>query len=90
VKWVKQQQCERAAQQATLLDYLHEVEPAAECVTRLKRAIDSAVERVPPKMRVVIEGLQALRGVPKISAVSIVAELGEGSRFATARGRAGA
>jgi transposase len=85
MKWVKQQQFEQAAQQATLLDYVHEVEHAAERIVRLEAAIDSALERVPEKMRAVIEGLQALRGVAKISAVSIVAELGEISRFATAR-----
>src|SRR6185312_8981367 len=33
-------------------------------------------------MRAVIQGLQSLRGIAKISAVSIVAELGEISRFA--------
>jgi transposase len=85
LNWVKQQQFEQAAQQATLLDYVHEVEHAAERIVRLEEAIDSAVERVPPKMRAVIQGLQSLRGVAKISAVSIVAELGEVSRFATAR-----
>jgi transposase len=85
LNWVKQQRFEQAAQQATLLDYVHEVEHAAERIVRLEAAIDSAVERVPPKMRAVIQGLQSLRGVAKISAVSIVAELGEVSRFATAR-----
>jgi transposase len=85
MRWVKQQHFEQAAQQSTLLDYVHEVEHAAERIVRLEAAIDSALERVPEKMRAVIEGLQALRGVAKISAVSIVAELGEVSRFATAR-----
>jgi transposase len=40
---------------------------------------------MPQKMRAVISGLQSLRGIAKISAVSLVAELGEISRFATAR-----
>src|SRR2546430_3963537 len=38
-----------------------------------------------PKMRAVIEALQALRGVAQVSAVTIVAELGQISRFARAR-----
>src|SRR5438046_6451591 len=36
-------------------------------------------------MRAVIEGLQALRGIAQVSAVTIVAELGQISRFARAR-----
>ena len=36
-------------------------------------------------MRAVVDALQALRGIAKISAVSVVAELGEISRFAHPR-----
>ena len=79
--WVKQQHFEQAAQQLTLLDYLHEVEHAAERIARLERFIDAAIETLPVKMRAVIEALQGLRGIAQISAVSIVAELGELSRF---------
>ena len=35
------------AQEATLLDYLHEVEHAAERIERLERAIDEAVQTAP-------------------------------------------
>jgi transposase len=73
------------AQEATLLDYLNEVDHAAARIERLERAIDAALEHVPQKMRAVIQALQALRGVAKISAVSIVAELGELGRFDRAR-----
>ena len=38
-----------------------------------------------PKMRAVIEALQALRGIAQVAAVTIVAELGEISRFPGAR-----
>jgi transposase len=83
--WVKQQSFEQAAQQATLLDYLHEVEHQAERIVRLERSIDTAIETLPQKMRAVIEALQSLRGIAKISAVSIMAEVGEMSRFEHAR-----
>jgi transposase len=83
--WVKQQKFEYAAQQATLIDYLHEVEHAAARIVRLEQAIDAAVTHVPEKMRAVIEALQALRGIAKVSAVSIVAELGQLSRFSHPR-----
>jgi transposase len=82
MKWVREQRFEHAAHEATLSDYLHEVEHAGHRIERLERAIDTAVESVPKKMRAVIEALQALRGIAQISAVSVVAELGDLSRFA--------
>jgi transposase len=81
LKWVHEQRFEHAAHEATLCDYLHEVEHAGNRIERLERAIDTAVQSVPEKMRAVIEALQALRGIAQISAVSVVAELGELSRF---------
>lgn len=64
-----------------MLDYLHEVEHVADRITRLERAIDDAVKTAPERMRAVIEALQALRGIALVSAVTIVAEVGELSRF---------
>ena len=79
--WVKTEHFDHAAQQMTLQDYLHEVEHGAERIVRLERSIDAAIETLPVKMRAVIEALQSLRGIAQISAVSIMAELGELSRF---------
>lgn len=83
--WVKTVHFEHAAQEATLLDYLQEVEHMAERIARLERAIDDTVKTAPERMRAVIEALQALRGIAQVSAVTIVAEVGELSRFATPR-----
>jgi len=84
--WVQREvRFEQVAQEAVLLDYLHEVEHAAARLERLERAIEQAVEAAPPAMRAVIEALQALRGIAKLSAVTMVAEVGEFSRFATPR-----
>jgi transposase len=83
--WVKRQNFEQAAQQATLVDYLHEVEHAADRILRLERSIDAAIETLPQKLHAVIDALQSLRGIAKISAVSIMAEVGELSRFESAR-----
>ena len=86
LEWVKREvHFEQLAQEATLLDYLHEVEHAAARIARLDGAIEEAVKVAPPKMRAVIEALQALRGVAHVSAVTVVAELGELSRFARAK-----
>jgi transposase len=76
---------DHAAQEATLLDYLHEVEHAASRIARLEHAIDEAVETAPVRMRAVIAALQALRGIAQVSAVTIVAEVGELSRFTKPR-----
>jgi len=73
------------AQEATLLDYLHKVEHMAARITRLDGAIEEAVKLAPPPMRAVIEALQAMRGIAQVSAVTIVAELGEVTRFTQAR-----
>jgi transposase len=85
MKWVQEQRFEHAAHEATVSDYLHEVEHAAGRIERLERAIDTAVQGVPEKMRAVIEALQALRGIAQISAVSLVAELGTLGRFTRPR-----
>jgi transposase len=84
--WVKQEvHFELFAQEFTLIDYLHEVEHAAARVERLDSALEEAVKSAPPQMRAVIEGLQALRGIAQVGAVTIVAELGQISRFARPR-----
>ncbi len=54
-------------------------------VPRLQQGIEEAVRLAPPRMQEVIQGLQALRGIAQISAVTIGAELGEISRFDRAR-----
>ena len=42
---------DQPAQEATLLDYLHEVEHVAERIVRLERAIDEAVQTAPAHIR---------------------------------------
>ena len=53
-------------------------------IERLEGAIEEAARTAPPYMRAVIEALQALRGIARLSAVTIVAEVGALSRFARA------
>jgi transposase len=85
LEWVKREvHFEQMAQEATLLDYLHEVEHAAARIARLDGTITEAVKGAPPQMRAVIEALQALRGIAHVSAVTVIAEVGELSRFARA------
>lgn len=79
--WVKSIRFDEAALQATLDDYLAEVNHQDDRIVKLERAIDTAVEKAPEKMRAVIDALQALRGVAKMTAVTVVTEVGELSRF---------
>jgi len=72
---------DQRSQQVTLEDYLNEVEHAGVRIARLEKAIDEAVEQAPESMRELIQALQALRGVAKVGAVTIVAEVGTLTRF---------
>jgi transposase len=83
--WVQQIHFSQPGQEFTLLDYLHEVQHMDERVKRLEQAIAEAVKLASPQVQEVIRGLQALRGVAHLSAVTIAAELGNISRFESAR-----
>jgi transposase len=75
---------EEAALEATLADYVEEVDHVAARILKLEKAIDEAIQQAPAEIRAVIEALQALRGVAQTTAASIVSELGSLSRFPTA------
>lgn len=86
LEWIRREvKFEQFAQRATLEDYLSEVDHQAQRIARLERGIDEAIEGAPARMRAVVRALQALRGVGKVTAVTIVAEVGQLSRFARAR-----
>lgn len=85
-EWIKSHvRFEQPALEATLADYIEEVDHAAARIVKLEKAIDEAVGQTPPEIRAVIEALQALRGVAQTTAVSIVCELGSLSRFPSPR-----
>ena len=83
--WVRQVHFTQVAREATMLDYLHEVDHMSERVRRLEQAITEAVKLATPAVQEVVNGLQALRGIAEISAVTIIAELGSITRFDTPR-----
>ena len=86
VNWIKHKvKFDEPAQQWTLEDYLNEVEHCSQRIKRLEGLIDEAITIAPECMKEVVAALQALRGIAKVSAVTIVAEVGQLSRFATAR-----
>jgi transposase len=84
-EWIKSHvRFKEAALEATLADYVDEVDHVATRIVKLEKAIDEAIRQAPPEIRVVIEALQALRGVAQTTAASIVSEVGSLSRFPTA------
>jgi transposase len=86
MEWIKTKiHFDQPAQEVVLTDYVHEVEHLVARIERLDQAVLEAARSAPPRMQAVIEGLQALRGIAQVTAVTIVAELGEISRFAKAR-----
>jgi transposase len=85
LEWIRAQKFEHPARQATLVDYLGEVDHVAERIQRLEQSIDDAVKVAPPTLRAIIDGLQALRGVAKLTATTLAVEVGNFSRFDRAR-----
>jgi transposase len=86
IEWLQQVRYTLPAQEATLVDCLNEVEHMSARVKRLEEAILEVVKLAPASAQEVIRGLQALRGIAHISAVTIASELGNiTSRFESAR-----
>jgi len=81
MQWMRGLKFEHAARQATMVDYLGEVDHVSERIRRLEEAIDDAIKTAPVVLRAVIDGLQALRGVAKLTATTLAVEVGNFSRF---------
>lgn len=79
--WLRGLEFEDFSLEATLRDYVHEVDHQELRVNRLESAIDEALERAPEEIRQVVQALQCLRGVRRLTAVGVVAEVGSFSRF---------
>jgi len=84
LRWLRQLRFEQPAQEAVRQDLLAEVEHHTERVSRLELAIRRAATATPEPLQAVLGALQALRGVA-VTAVTLVAELGDVARFAHAR-----
>lgn len=86
MRWLAQVRYAQPAQEVTRQDCMNEFEHMSLRVKRLEEAILEVVKQAPQAMQELIRGLQALRGVAHISAVTIASELGNiSSRFESAR-----
>jgi len=81
IAWIKTLRFEEKSHEVVFMDYLHEVEHQRDRIKALESAIDTAIARSPEHIREIVSALQLLRGVAKITAVGIVAEVGNFSRF---------
>jgi transposase len=79
--WLQWLKFEHEAHAMVFVDYRHEVEHATERVARLDKALDDVIAKCPESLRTVIEGLQTMRGIARTTAVTLVAEIGQFSRF---------
>jgi len=82
--WLSEIRFEQHALQLAFEEYLSEVDHAAERVARIEAAIDLAIEAAPEKLRDLINALQCLRGVARVTAAIIAVEVGDLSRFRSA------
>jgi len=80
-RWVQGLKFEHEARQVAFADCIAEVLRMGERLARLDQAIERLVQSAPEHMRAVIEALQAFRGVAKLTAVTIVTEVGTFQRF---------
>jgi transposase len=83
--WLSGLHFEEPALEAVRIDLWAQVQQQGERVRQLEVAIDEAVKIAPPQMQAVIAALQALRGVAQVTAATVVAELGQVSRFTSPR-----
>ena len=68
-----------------LSESLQEVGHSEQRVERLDAAIEQAVEAAPEQIRAVVAALQGRRGVRKVTAPAVGAEIGQCARFAHPR-----
>jgi transposase len=84
-QWVRGLQLPHAEQNTTLVELILEVDHQGQRIERFDGAIDRAVAAAPTQLRAIVDALQALRGVAKITAVTLATEFGCFSRFEKAR-----
>jgi transposase len=80
-QWVRALQLPHAEQNTTLLELIIEVDHQGQRIARFDGAIDRAVDAAPVELRALVDALQALRGVAKVTAVTLATEFGTLSRF---------
>jgi len=81
-KWLSEQRFEFPARQQTFDTYVHAVDLVDARIGQLERAIREAAEQEP--WCTLVDKLRCLRGIDTLTALALVAEIGDFSRFKTA------
>jgi transposase len=81
-KWLSEQRFEHAAQQQTFDTYVHAVDLVDARIGQLEQAIRDVAELGP--WRALVGKLRCLRGVDTLTALALVAEIGDFNRFRSA------
>jgi transposase len=81
-KWLSEQRFEFVAEQLTFDSYLHAVDLVDARIEALEQAIRETAEQGP--WRDLVARLRCLRGIDTLTALALVAEIGDFSRFRTA------
>jgi transposase len=81
-KWLAVQRFEFAAQQQTFDSYVHAVDLVDRRIEALERAIRDSAEQRP--WRQLVAKLRCLRGIDTLTALALVAEIGDFDRFSSA------
>jgi len=80
-RWVQKERFDFVAQDVALEDLIAEVLRQQQRVERLDLAIDKAIDNAPAHMQAIIEALQSMRGIARLTAVTIATEVGTFARF---------
>ena len=80
--WLSEQRFEFVAQQQTLDTYLHAVDLVDARIQALERAIRETADQEP--CRALVARLRCLRGIDTLTALGLMAEIGDFDRFRTA------
>jgi transposase len=80
-QWVRGLKLPLAEQNIVVLDHIMEVDHQTQRIERLEGAIDRAVEAAPAHLKAIVDALQSLRGVAKITAITLATEFGTFRRF---------
>jgi transposase len=83
-QWVRAVNLPEDNQNIVLMDLIMEVDLQAQRIARFDAAIDTAIDKAPAKLRATVAALQGLRGVARLSAITLATELGSFRRFAHA------
>jgi transposase len=85
-QWVRALELPHANQNVVLLDHILEIDQQSQRLARLETAIEAAIVVAPAQLRAVVDALQTLRGVAKLTAVTLATEFGSFGRFSRAKG----